>query len=284
MPRVRVPVVYECQDILTDCFAERADIAAEERAANEQSAGVIYTNPVALAWAAGRYRLERALSFPNYGSARHFQPRLPKLSAADGRLHLVYCGSVQQTPPGYEYPFARDMKAMFGQIAALGHPLHLHLGLYPGTELARYYGELASVPNIVIHPYQPFGAALRQLTQYDVGLFPVELGSLRPAVATSGESALRAFPLSRADTLKQYEYVLAGLPVLTAPLTWVARWVAENDFGAAFRSVEHLGQLLRGEQVRRWQQAVDAGAGGFAIERQIGALERFLEEVLEPAR
>lgn len=277
----RIPIVYECQDILSDCFSGIAQIEDTERFVNERSDAVIHTNPLALKWMNDRYRIKRGAAFPNYGRKEYFRSRLPRLSGQDGSVHLVYCGSVQQTPKPYPYPFARDMKAMFREIAALGFPLHLHLGLYPGTPLYAYYWELEQVPNITLHRYRPFKAMMETLSRYDVGLFPVDLGSLKKEVEESGPSILEDFPLSRADTSKQYEYVLAGLPVLTAPLKWISNWLENNNFGTSFHSVSHLHKILKSDQVKAYSEAVDHCGSRFSIEERISELESFLLDTAE---
>ena len=179
-------------------------------------------NPFALAWAASRYRLKKGCAFPNYSSREVFRGQTAKLSAGDGRVHLVYCGGVQRTPPGDRYPYARDMKGMFLKIARLGLPLHLHLGLYPGTALREYYRDLEGAPNVRIHPFLPFAEMMAELTRYDVGLFPLDLSHLDRRGRGGGTRVLDQCRFSRIDTSKQYEYTLAGLPVFTAPVRWVS--------------------------------------------------------------
>lgn len=277
----RIPIVYECQDILSDCFSGDAEIEDTERFVNERSDAVIHTNPLALKWMNDRYRIKKSTAFPNYARGENFRSRLPKLSGGDGSVHLVYCGSVQQTPKPYPYPFARDMKAMFRDIAALGFPLHLHLGLYPGTPLHTYYRELEKVPHITLHEYMPFRAMMETLSRYDVGLFPVDLGSLKKEVEESGPSILDEFPLSRADTSKQYEYVLAGLPVLSCPLKWISNWLENNHFGASFHSVSHLHKIMKSDQIKAYSEAVEKNGRWFSIEKRISKLENFLSDIAE---
>ena len=275
----RVPVVHDFQDILSDCCVGDESVAECERAVHEEADGVIHTNPLALAWAASRYRLKKACAFPNYSSPRYFRDSKEKLSAADGRVHLVYCGGVQLTPAGDPFPYARDMKKMFREIASLGHPLHLHLGTYPGTPLARHYQELEREPNVRIHAFRPFPEMMRELGRYDVGLFPLDLSHLDGAVARNGPGVLDRCRFSRIDTSKQYEYALAGLPVLTVPIRWVTDFLEENHFGTAFRSVEELGTLLEGRELAGYAESVRRSASRFAIENRIDVLESFLAGV-----
>lgn len=275
----KVPVVHDFQDILSDCFIGDGLVEECERSVHEEADGVIHTNPLALAWAAARFRLKKGCAFPNYSSQGFFPEGREKLSAADGRLHLVYCGGVQKTPGGDRYPYARDMKRMFREIASLGHPLHLHLGTYPGTPLRDHYRELERVPNIRIHPFRPFPEMMRTLSLYDVGLFPLDLSHLEGRVAESGPGVLDLCRFSRIDTSKQYEYTLAGLPVLTAPLRWVTTFLEDNHFGTSFRSVEELGTRLDGGEVPGYLDSVRRSASLFSIENRIDVLESFLAGV-----
>ena len=276
----KVPIVYDCQDILSDCFLGDREVEENERAVHEGADGVIHTNPLASKWAASRYRLKKGYAFPNYSSRTFFTDRQPKLSGRDGRIHLVYCGGVQRTPPGDEYPYARDMKRMFADIASLGHPLHLHLGLYPGSPIHEYYKELEKSPNIRIHPYLSFREMMRTLSRYDVGLFPLDLSHLDRRIETEGPEVLDRSRFSRTDTSKQYEYTLAGLPVLTVPVRWVTDWLTENRFGASFATIEDLRSILESDRPERYIECVTQTAARFAIENRIGGLERFLSDVL----
>ena len=276
----KVPIIYECQDILSDCFAGVSEIEETERYVNEMADGVIHTNSRALEWISNKYRINKSFAFPNYACARYFQDRLPKLSENDGSIHLVYCGSVQRTPKNYSYPFARDMKHMFREIASLGYPLHLHLGLYPGTANYEYYRELRNIANIVLHDYLPFDEMMKTLSRYDVGMFPVDLGSLKKHVELFGPDYLDDFPLSRADTSKQYEYTMAGLPVLTTPLKWISDWLKKNNFGTCFHSVSHLGEILGGSRMHDYRFSVEKAATRFSMENRIEELERFLWDVI----
>ena len=277
----KIPIVYDCQDILTDCFSGMFKVQENERFVNEESDGVIHTNPIALKWMTSRYRIARSTYFPNYGCREDFQSRLPKLSKDDGLVHLVYCGSVQKTPKKYPYPFARDLKNAFREIASLGFPLHLHLGLYPDTPEHSYYMELKNYPNITLHRYLPFKKMMENLSRYDVGLFPVDFGSLKKQVELFGLSILDDFALSRADTCKQYEYTLAGLPVLTAPLKWISQWLERNNFGTSFHSASHLYNILKGNQMEEYADTVKREAFKFSIEEKISHLENFLLKILD---
>ena len=276
----KLPIVYDCQDILSDCFQGDREIEKNERAVHEAADGVIHTNPLALKWAVSRYRLKKGFAFPNFASGTFFSDKQIKLSSRDGRIHLVYSGSVQQTPPGHEYPYARDMKKRFTEIASLGYPLHLHLGLYPGSPIQGYYQELEKSSNIRIHPYRSFREMMRTMSRYDVGLFPLDLSHLDRQIEAEGPRILDQSRFSRTDTSKQYEYSLAGLPMLTVPVRWVTDWLTENRFGSCFETIEDLGKILESDRLGGYVDSVSKTAARFAIENRIGGLESFLLEVL----
>jgi hypothetical protein len=122
---------------------------------------------------------------------------------------------------------------------------------------------------------------MEKLSRYDVGLFPIDPGSLKEQVEFSGPSILEDFSLSRADTCKQYEYTLAGLPVLTAPLKWISIWLERNKFGTSFQSASHLHKILKGDQMKGYADTVEKEAFKFSIEEKISQLEGFLLDVLD---
>ncbi len=277
----KIPIVYDCQDILSDCFFGNRMVSEIECFVNEESDGVVHTNPIGLEWVRSKYRIGKALAFPNYASEKCFSRKRTKLSGKAGGVHVVYCGSVQKTPKGFGFPFARDMRNMFEEIAALGVSLHLHLGLYPGTDLYQHYAKLERYNNVILHPYVPFDEMMSTLTQYDIGILPFDIGSLRHQVEREGPHVLNDFFLSRADTLKQYEYILAGLPVLTVPVKWISAWLEENNFGASFNSIGHLRKILRSSKIQEYAESVNRDASSFSIENRIGILERFLQDILK---
>jgi glycosyltransferase involved in cell wall biosynthesis len=279
-----VPIVYDCQDFLSDCFDRDLKGKVIERFVNENADAVIHTNPVGFDWIASKYKIRRGFVFSNFTSQKYFVNKQPKLSDRDGRTHLVYCGGVQQTPGGSLYPVARDMRRMFTNIAKLGFPLHLHLGLYPETSLCQYYMTLRDSPNIIMHPYLPYEDMMQTLSRYDIGLFPVDLGPLQKELERIGPGAMEYSPLSRIDTSKQYEYTMAGLPVLSRPVKWISAWLEGNGFGTHFISVSHLGELLRGKDLQGFAQSVARNARKFSIENQIEELEDFLFDVLGESR
>ncbi len=275
----KVPIVYDCQDILSDCFLGDREVEDNERAVHEGADGVVHTNPIALQWAASRYRLKKGFAFPNCSSTDFFPEKQTKLSSRDGRIHLVYSGGVQRTPPGHEHPYARDMKKRFREIASLGHPLHLHLGLYPGSPIRDYYQELEKSPNVRIHSYRPFREMMRILPRYDVGLFPLDLSHLDLQIEREGPRVLDRSRFSRIDTSKQYEYTLAGLPVMTAPVRWITDWLTENRFGESFATIEDLGKILTSDRLAGYIESVGKTADRFSIENRIAGLESFLSDV-----
>ena len=125
---------------------------------------------------------------------------------------------------------------------------------------------------------------MRALTRYDIGLFPIDLGPLQKDVERLGPMVLEDSPFSRLDTSKQYEYTLAGLPVLTAPVKWTSMWLGKNRFGTHFNSIPHLSEVLRGREVKGLVQSVQRDAHRFSIENKIDELEDFLSSVLEEKR
>lgn len=275
----RVPVVYDCQDFLVDCFPRNTALLALHRQINEHADGVIHTSPRGLAWVQNRCRIKKALTFPNYASRRFFSAPERKLSAADRRLHLVYAGGMTITPDGEPFPHMRDMRRSFREIARLKVDLHLHLAHYP-REVYNKYLELADEKNVRFYPYQPYHQLMQRLSVYDAGLFPLDLGYIRACQRGEAGESVEQLPASRIDTSKQYEYVLAGLPVLTAPVSWVSEWVSENGVGACYSSIDELERLIENGGLTRLAERVREIGPRFAIENQIHSLEQFLADLV----
>lgn len=222
------PVVYDAHDIMS--IRDR-DITAEtdylEYAANRFADGHFCAEEESVVILTGKYGFPRERSTVVYNLPLESQVpgtvrRKPKLSAADGELHLVYEGGISG-----ERESNRFMEEMWGAIAKAG--VHVHYYSHQNIDYCKalertspylhYEGNLSSL------------ALITEMTQYDVGsilLNPVNV------------NAKIAYPN------KLYEYLAAGLPVvsnLTASLEFVkSRMIGggldfQGDIQAQLRSI-----------------------------------------------
>ncbi len=150
----------------------------DERVCLEQSDGVIFLNEESRAYFAGVYRVPRRTAcldadlLPRCYLAGSLRP---KLSAADGRPHLLIAGSVTDDGGRYDY------RELIRQLAS--HRAHVHLyGLFrrlypaegwllPSDEVKGLYRELASTsPYLHVHEPVPPARFVEEWSPYDAGL------------------------------------------------------------------------------------------------------------------
>ena len=251
------PVVHDTHDLISLRAGGDQSLGFFEGVANRGAGGRVYTTAFQYEEAKKLYGVNgRSLVFSNYASQADLPKRaLPKLSAADGQTHLVYEGGISQTAH-------RDFSELFFFLAQNG----LHIHIYP----VRYDPNLAGVfgqsPNI--HYHQPASPKdiMEKMTQYDVGIIPFNL-----------EKGNRRF-LDSTQANKLYEYLAAGLPVVTSNLATYREFFAQNPAGFTFENGEEILAKLPG--LRQSVQGLDLTSFVKTYEGEIQRLEEFYLELL----
>ncbi|MCC7447215.1 MAG: hypothetical protein IT324_07350 [Anaerolineae bacterium] len=172
--------------------------------------------------------------------------KLPKFSAADGRLHVVYIASVAaQTRDARVAGQAMHLDT-WAKIVEQGIHLHVYdahnvlVTREPGYE---GYIELAArSPYFHIERFVPYPILLEQLTQYDWGM---------PYFDLKGGITLRE-GFYTAIGNNYYTYFQAGLPVITSPTSEdMAKIATQYGVGIAVTSddIPHLAEILRAQDM-----------------------------------
>jgi hypothetical protein len=153
----------------------------DERVCLEQSDGVIFLNEESRAHFAGVYRLpaRTACLDADLLPRRYLGQSLrPKLSASDGRPHLLIAGSATDDGGRYDY------RELMGQLAGEGAEVHLY-GLFrrlypaegwmlPSDEVEGLYRDLAATsPSLHVHHPVPPARFVEEWSPYDAGLLHV---------------------------------------------------------------------------------------------------------------
>ena len=182
----------------------------DERACIEQSDGVIFINEPSRDYFAGLYRQPRRTTCLDADPIprRYLEGRLrPKLSALDGRAHVLIAGSAQDDGGRYDY------RATIRELG--GHGAHVHLygqfrrldpttgWLLDSVDVEAAYRALAGEGDYLhIHPTIPPTRFVEEWSAYDAGLLHVADPSDR----------FRAFNYPNRYTA----YLAAGVPVALA--------------------------------------------------------------------
>lgn len=262
----RVPVIHDVHDMQSlrhtpyeDGFADAGDVAALERAAVEGSAALITVSEELLDEIADRYELPaRTRTFPNYALARDLPANLPPPERPAGdRPRLVYQGTLSCSHGHY------DLREIFEAIVAAG----VTLDVYPAREEPAYRRLAAALPGLFLHDTLGPAELMRELPAYDFGWAGFNAG-------------LNAAHLNTALPNKAFEYVAAGLPVLTFDHRALARFLETEGLGLRLDGVEGLGARLHALDLPAMRGRVAAARHGLTVEANIGRVVDLYDETV----
>jgi glycosyltransferase involved in cell wall biosynthesis len=268
--RGTIPVVHDVHDLLSIRHTKYDDgikretqtdvqVKVEERTAVEKSDGLITVSHAILEIALKKYHLDsrEALVFPNFVAAGMI-PKYSrnKLSSADGMVHIVYEGHLDGTRSGGHY----DLYDIFKGISR--HDMHLHI--YPSRENALYRDFAGREPSIHYHGCVPVDVLMQELTQYDFGWSGFNTDKNR----------------IHADTVlanKLFDYIAAGLPVISFPHKSQREFLESNGLGIVIRQIGELDEKLRSSSLTSIRKNVLEKRTTFTMEEQIGSVYRLYE-------
>jgi tetratricopeptide (TPR) repeat protein len=251
------PVIHDTHDLISLRANGDQNLAFFEGLANRGASGRVYVSPYLLTEVQNLYKVKGpSLVFGNYVS----QPDLPetyqpKLSAEDGKVHLVYEGGIGTA--GH-----RNFSSLFMELAQKGLMVHIYPSHF-NPDLANLF---ASQPNIQYNqPLNP-RRIIEEMTRYDVGIIPFNI-----------QEGNRRF-LNTSLANKLHEYLAAGLPVVASDLVSYNDFFAENPVGFTFNNADDIINGL--DQLRELPSRMDLRQYYKTYEGEILKMENFYMEVL----
>ncbi len=211
---LKIPVIYDQHDFLSFKKKLSAKKRKQEQICNEEADGTVYITE-SYKKEVGKYYalIKNSICFANYFSADNVLKAdefLPKLSAKDGKKHLVYLGRITE--------YNNDHRNIVGVLRRIADE-KIMIHIYPSKN--KKYMQYNRIPNVVVHENLPYRRLIQQISQYDFGLtvFNDEVASKLPHIRYAMGN-------------KSYDYLCAGLPILAQEsLDEVREFTLKNHFG-----------------------------------------------------
>lgn len=221
------PVIADTHDMQSIRSDVGIDTLVLEYLANTYSDGTMYTSKYGAEIAKDKYRLEEKKVFfvNNLVMEQHPIPRrLPKLSSFDHTIHCVYEGGVVGNDK-YSHRFFDDM---WKKITDAG----VHIHFYSPSNI-EYCKRLEKI-SCRIHYEGCIGGdkLIIEMTKYDCGL----------AVYNCIDN--NRLLLEGASPNKLYEYISAGIPVISAGINSLKEFVEQYQVGVELDFSENIRHQL----------------------------------------
>ncbi|MBW3581655.1 MAG: glycosyltransferase [Euryarchaeota archaeon] len=173
-----------------------------------------------------RHQVGRSRVVGNKSLPQKIDPK-PKLSARDGKVHVVYAGGIN-TIPGSSRDFLPGLERLTSERVMC----HIYPITFTPEDDAEIRRRCDANPYLVRHDPVPYEDVIPELTQYDHGYLFYD---------TRDENILIASPT------KLFQYILAGLPVIVQSEGSIGAYVREKRCGIVADSLEEAAASLEKE-------------------------------------
>jgi len=257
--RPGVPVVFDCHDFMSFKHHLSPKERTAEKTCNEEACGVVYPSARYMQEALGYYQFTpRRLVFGNYfPRTQLLKPAemLPKLSALDNKVHLVYQGRLAEKKSDHRY--------IVNQLA--GFPADKYVvHIFPSN--SKEFGEYRALPHVVMEQKLPYAQLIKAISAMDYGLvmFQDTIAAKLPAIRYAFGN-------------KTYDYLCAGLPIMVQDcLDEVRDFVQEHQVGIVVPSDPGTG-IPDEHEYHQLVERVLAVREQFSMEAQVERLVAFYE-------
>lgn len=246
-----IPVIYDQHDFMSFKHHISGRDKKYEKICNENADGAVYITRSYKNEVAQYYSLiDNSLCFANYYPAAFtLKPdeELPKLSAMDGKCHIVYLGRISERRSDH-----RNIIDALQKLSAEGFAIHC----YPSRN--KEYLLYRKIPHVTIHNKLAYQQLIKEISQYDFGL------------TVFNNAVVSKLPhITYALGNKTFDYLCAGIPVLVQDcLVEVKNIVMKNGFGFILEHYEGYKNISQ----ERYLKVVETIRGArhlFTMESQI---------------
>lgn len=255
-------IIHDCHDMLTLQGKNTIDIASCEYIANTRSVGVIYPSEGMKKFAMAKYNLDENKVFvlENYLSKFIKRERnYPKLSSIDGEIHAVYQGGITFSSNSNRY-----YEVIWKKIAESG--IHIHFYSQVDEKYCKY---LESIHHgIHFEGNRSSKELASEMTKYDCGLLLFNVNQNTKSY------------LEVTTPNKLYEYINAGLPVVTCGIESYADFIKKYNLGIEL----NLNSNIKNQFKRLNNIAIEEdflAKNGYLMESKIQKLIDFYQRIYE---
>ncbi len=250
------PVIHDTHDLLTLRESNNPNLKYFEGIANRGADGRIYVSNYQLREANYLYGIDvdNSLVFCNYVSSDDIPSKFkPKLSEKDGKIHIVYEGSLGV---GSSH---RNFISIFKELAGKG----FHIHIYSANYMIEYEKELINNP--YIHYNKPISPKnlIYEISQYDFGIIPL---------VSSKESERH---VNSALPHKLFEYQAAGLPVIASDLEEIRNYLRKTNVGILYKNINDISNSIEKLKKIKVKNKVST------FEGEINKLIRFYRKIID---
>ncbi len=278
---VQAPYIHDMQDVYATYYGLSPDLnwlkkeLPHERECLENANGIVaHSMEVNVSYRKyGIHSKPRALFFPLYCDDDFFQQHTKTFNPKE--IHLVYAGGVAGSH--------RNAK-QYGNIQFQGliktlseQQLHLHIYPSPSNIRADYEEyEAIAASNPFFHFHEPVAQQdlAKELGKYDFGILPF----------FKDLSEQSADKLNYATTLKLFNYLEAGIPILVSKDIFYQAWIVQRyrvGLMIAHEEVKDLGAKIKLLPYHELNGNVKAARMSLSLKHNISRLGKFYQDIIE---
>ena len=272
----KVPVLLDVQDVLTSYFEttpkykwQQDEIHYEKKCFSEVDGLIAHSLEPLSAYKRGNIKNRpKTLFFPIFCDDDNFITTPKKIS--DTEIHIVYVGGVASI----KSDIAETGNVVFHNLIEKLSKQKIHLHIYPSPvidkSIYKEYQEIADL-NRYFHFHEPVAQSKLslELSQYHFGVLPF---------FRNDNSRFSDDKFIYATSLKVFNYIEAGIPVLIAKDLTYLSWLIERykcGISISYSDIEKLSELIHIDNNQEYTSDLIKGRQRLSLQNNINKLLNF---------